>query len=64
MQLFISYVFNNEETNKVIFKNKIMLVDINTLSEITSPIIKKLEEELEAYEEDLGTVTILNYKCI
>lgn len=64
MQLFISYVFNNEETNKVIFKNKIMLVDINTLSEITSPIIKKLEEELEVYEEDLGTVTILNYKCI
>lgn len=64
MQLFISYVFNNEETNKIIFKNKIMLANINTLSEITSSIIKKLEEELEVYEEDIVTVTILNYKRI
>ena len=64
MQLFVAYTFDDEEENKVFFKNKILSVNINGLSEITQDVIEDMEGSLEMFEEDIGTVTIINYKAI
>ena len=64
MQLFIAYTFDDEEENKVFFKNKILSVKINNLSEITQDVIEDMEGTLEMFEENIGRVTIINYKAI
>ena len=64
MQIFVAYTFDNKEKHKIFFKNKIMVLKINDLSEITEDILKDLENTLEAFEEDIGTITIINYKAI
>ena len=64
MLLFVAYAFDDEEENKTFFKNKIMPVNIKDTSEITADVIEDIEGTLEAYEEDIGTVTIINYKAI
>ena len=64
MQLFVAYTFDDEEENKVFFKNKILSVKINNLSEITQDVIEDMEGTLEMFEEDIGRVTIINYKAI
>lgn len=64
MQLFVAYTFDDEEENKVFFKNKILSVKIKDLSEITQDVIEDMEGSLEMFEEDIGRVTIINYKAI
>ena len=64
MQLFVAYTFDDEEENKVFFKNKILSVKIKDLSEITQDVIEDMEGTLEMFEEDIGRVTIINYKAI
>lgn len=64
MQLFVAYTFDDEEENKVFFKNKILSVNIKDLSEITQDVIEDMEGTLEMFEEDIGRVTIINYKAI
>jgi len=64
MQLFVAYTFDDEEENKVFFKNKILSVKINNLSEITQDVIEDMEGTLEMFEENIGRVTIINYKAI
>lgn len=64
MQLFIAYTFDDEEENKIFFKNKILSVNIKDLSEITQDVIEDMEGTLEMFEENIGRVTIINYKAI
>ena len=64
MQLFVAYTFDDEEENKVFFKNKILSVKIKDLSEITQDVIEDMEGTLEMFEENIGRVTIINYKAI
>lgn len=64
MQLFVAYTFDDEEENKVFFKNKILSVKIKNLSEITQDVIEDMEGTLEMFEENIGRVTIINYKAI
>jgi len=64
MQLFVAYTFDDEEENKVFFKNKILSVNIKDLSEITQDVIEDMEGTLEMFEENIGRVTIINYKAI
>ena len=62
MQLFVAYTFDDEEENKVFFKNKILSVNIKDLSDINQDVIEDMEGTLEMFEEDIGRVTIINYK--
>lgn len=64
MQLFVAYTFDDEEENKVFFKNKILSVNIKNLSEINQDVIEDMEGTLEMFEENIGRVTIINYKAI
>ena len=64
MQLFVAYTFDDEEENKIFFKNKILSVNIRNLSEITQDVIEDMEGTLEMFEENIGRVTIINYKAI
>ena len=64
MQLFVAYTFDDEEENKVFFKNKILSVNIKDLSEIAQDVIEDMEGTLEMFEENIGRVTIINYKAI
>lgn len=64
MQLFVAYTFDDEEENKVFFKNKILSVNIKDLSEMTQDVIEDMEGTLEMFEENIGRVTIINYKAI
>lgn len=64
MQLFVAYTFDDEEENKVFFKNKILSVNIKDLSEINQDVIEDMEGTLEMFEENIGRVTIINYKAI
>lgn len=64
MQLFVAYTFDDEEENKVFFKNKILSVNIKDLSEINQDVIEDMEGTLEMLEENIGRVTIINYKAI
>lgn len=64
MQLFVAYTFDDEEENKVFFKNKILSVNIKSLSEIAQDVIEDMEGTLEMFEENIGRVTIINYKAI
>lgn len=64
MQLFVAYTFDDEEENKIFFKNKILSVNIKDLSEITQDVIEDMEGTLEMFEENIGRVTIINYKAI
>lgn len=64
MQLFVAYTFDDEEENKIFFKNKILSVNIKNLSEITQDVIEDMEGTLEMFEENIGRVTIINYKAI
>ena len=64
MQLFVAYTFDDEEENKVFFKNKILSVNIKDLSKINQDVIEDMEGTLEMFEENIGRVTIINYKAI
>lgn len=64
MQLFVAYTFDDEEENKIFFKNKILSVKIKDISEITQDVIEDMEGTLEMFEENIGRVTIINYKVI
>lgn len=64
MQIFVSYTFDDEEERHIFFKNKILSVNIKDLSEITEDVITDMETTLEMFEENIGRVTIINYKAI
>ena len=64
MQLFVAYTFDDEEEGRIFFKNKILSVNIKTLSEIDQEAIENMEYELETTEPNIGRVTIINYKLI
>ena len=56
MQLFVAYTFDDEEENKVFFKNKILSVNIKDLSEITQDVIEDMEGTLEMFEENIAII--------